>query len=1311
LLPEEWEQAKALFAEARKLDSSKREGFLRQACWSNGAVLREVESLLAAESQVGSFLETETREMRAEELVENRALLVESFSVTDRFLLKKLLGYGGFGVVYEAYDRHREMPVALKRVRRSDPVQLYLIKREFRSLVGVAHPNLVRLYELFSEGATYFFTMELLAGVNFVRYVRDPGARSRFDLPRLREALAQLVEGVEALHRLGMLHRDIKPGNVMVTSEGRVVLLDFGLVKDVSAVSFQQSLIGGTPCYMSPEQFERRPLTPATDWYAVGVMLYEVLTGRHPFSGDFIEVLHQKQADDLVSPAQVMPGIPPELDRLCSELLARQPEQRPDGRAILRTLELAVEPAPRLIPEQHTSPTDVIVGRETHIATLMDQFRRVLDGQAVIVNVYGPSGMGKTTLLQAFSHRLQKSIPEALILSGRCHESEAVPFKALDSLIDDLGRHLGRLPDSEREAIVPRDFQFLERLFPVLRQIGERTFLGPKTLEISDSKEVRKRAFHSLLELFRRLAERRPLVVIVDDLQWSDLDSAVFFDYFLRASSPPGLLFIASYRSETIADNPFLIAYREHLNSTGLSVAVADLEVSELSLSETRQLLEHLAPEDAEYLTTRTEIIARDTGGCPFLITQFAYFGLDPSVAGREPYPAGTEDQPLQGLSGIIMRRAALLPGDARRLLEAVAVAGQPVLEAVAVQAAELSDRDDRALTLLISAKFLKRRETGGTKRIEAYHDRIRESVSANLPEPSRRSLHKRIAEALQLHDPVDYGLVAGHYQQAGERGQAAEFALQAAETARKALAFDQEARFYRLSLELREEHGPDTAMLRRKLADALVNAGRGVEAADAYEDAARTAMSVSERTQLGLRAAEEYLRGGQIDQGISILRSVAASVGVRLSENVGLALMALGWNRTRLWLRGLHFRERRLEEIPERDLMRLEVYWAVAAGFSGVNQILASAFQTKHLLLALRAGEPNRLAMSLAFEGMFVGFRGERDADRARRIFHAARELALRSSSPRALGYCDLAEATWSLLTGRFGNARECSERAEKLFREQCTGVFWELASARLIMSAAMVWLGDLKELGARLQEFQGDARDRADLYAVTQLEIGGGSTSIYLAADQPDLALQKVQAALANWPVRRFSLQHFYAFFQELAIYLYRGQWQQAWSRCNELMPAMRHSFFLKSQCLRVMWMFSVARAALAAAANEPSDREVGRLLRLVRKLVRRLDRENVTYAKALAEPLQAAVEYMNGNADEALRLMVSAEARFQAAEMSLSAAGVRRSRGQLLGGPEGEKLIASAEAFLQAQGVVNPARFVEAFGLGFQKPRPVV
>jgi serine/threonine protein kinase len=1045
LLPEEWERAKALYAEARKLNPSEREGFLRQAGESNGAVLQEVASLLMAESQVGSFLETQALEIRGGgEFADAEAPLAENFSGTDRFLLKKLLGYGGFGVVYEAYDRRREMPVALKCVRRSDPSLLYLIKREFRSLVDVAHPNLVKLYELFSEGSTYFFTMELLAGVDFVCYLREGGSRSHFNLPRLREALTQLVEGVEALHRLGKLHRDIKPGNVMVTSEGRVVLLDFGLVKELSAESFQQSLIGGTPNYMSPEQFERRALTSATDWYAVGVMLYEVLTGKHPFSGDMIDIMHQKRKDDLVPPAQLTTDIPPELDRLCCNLLSREPEQRPDGRTILRTLDLAGEIALHGNPAPLPALANVVVGRESHIAMLMDQFRLTLDGQAVIVNVCGPSGMGKTTLLQAFSHRLHETVPEALVLSGRCHESEAVPFKALDSFIDDLSRYLGLLPDSVRDAVVPRDFHFLERLFPVLGRVGAPISSSPKPIEVGDSKEVRKRAFHALLELFCRVVERRPLVLVVDDLQWGDLDSAAFFDYLLRASSPPGLLLIASYRSEEINDSPFLRAYRFQLNSTERSVVVSDLEVGELSLSETRQLLEQLVPQDAVPLASQSEIIVRETGGSPFLITQFAYLGRDSSVAREERDGGEIGRQPLPELSGIITRRAASLPVAARRLLEAVSVAGQPILEAVAMRAAELPHLDDRAVTLLISEKFIK---TGGERRIEAYHDKIRESVSASLAEPVRRSLHKRIAEALQLHEPVDCGVVAAHFQQAGERDQAAEFALKAAETARRALAFDQEAYFYRLTLRLRGEDGAEAAVLRRKLGDALVNAGRGVEAAGTYADAARGAGSAAERTQLGLRSAEEYLRGGLIDQGISSLRAVAVSAGVRLSENVAQTLLVLAAKRAQLWLRGLRFRERRPEEIPDQLLLRLDVYWSLTIGLGFVNSFLGAAFHAKHLLLALRAGEPDRIAMSLAFEGAFAGFRGERHATRAYRVFHTARELALRSGNPRVLGFCDLMEATWSLLTGRFRSARELSESAESMFRERCTGAFWELA------------------------------------------------------------------------------------------------------------------------------------------------------------------------------------------------------------------------------------------------------------------------
>src|SRR5438093_10194921 len=375
------------------------------------------------------------------------------FRGNQRFAVRRRLGAGGMGEVYEAYDRESGQTVALKTLTRVDGGTIYRFKREFRALADVTHPNLVSLYELVAEGDSWFFTMELVEGVNFLEYVRggraegaepttmDAGASptmhsefepTRLDLEgaeeralaewkppatppcarpdRLRAALRQLAEGLHALHDVGRLHRDIKPSNVLVTGEGRVVLLDFGLVTESMSQGTHRSLIvAGTPAYMSPEQGAGDALSPASDWYSVGVMLYEALTGRVPFTGGYLQVLNGKLRHDPIPPAAIVADVPADLDSLCRDLLRRDPATRPSGTEVLqrlgRTPTDAGGPAPSPAPTAREAP---FVGRDEHLAVLRDAFSACREGRTMTVYVHGPSGMGKTTLVRHFLEDLQR---------------------------------------------------------------------------------------------------------------------------------------------------------------------------------------------------------------------------------------------------------------------------------------------------------------------------------------------------------------------------------------------------------------------------------------------------------------------------------------------------------------------------------------------------------------------------------------------------------------------------------------------------------------------------------------------------------------------------------------------------------------------------------------------------------------------------------------------------------------------------------------------------------------------------------------
>ena len=223
------------------------------------------------------------------------------FKGTRRYSILGRIGSGGMGAVYRARDHDRDQVVALKTLFGVDPSSIYRLKKEFRALAKVVHPNLVAFYELVAEEGEWFFTMELVDGVEFGRRGSD-GA----DIPALRRSLPQLAAGIQAVHEAGKLHRDLKPSNVLITPEQRVVILDFGIVADLKATggataTHEQS--GGTAAYMAPEQAEGEAVS-ASDWYAMGVMLYEALTGELPFSGAPVAMIAQKLAGEPPHPVR-----------------------------------------------------------------------------------------------------------------------------------------------------------------------------------------------------------------------------------------------------------------------------------------------------------------------------------------------------------------------------------------------------------------------------------------------------------------------------------------------------------------------------------------------------------------------------------------------------------------------------------------------------------------------------------------------------------------------------------------------------------------------------------------------------------------------------------------------------------------------------------------------------------------------------------------------------------------------------------------------------------------------------------------------
>jgi hypothetical protein len=1210
-----------------------------------------------------------------------------------RFQVQSELGRGGMGVVYRAYDTKRDQVVALKSLPWLEPTALYRFKAEFRRLADVSHPNLVPLYELFAEGRQWFFTMELVHGLDFLAYVRGTASSPPVDLQRIRETLRQLSEGVAALHGSGILHRDIKPSNVLVTFSGRVVVLDFGLAADLGQSAPQpsgQPYALGTIPYISPEQAAGRAVAQASDWYSVGVMLYVALTGRMPFSGSALDILRDKTQREPRAPHELNSRVPEDLDRLCVELLRRDPHQRPSGQEVLgRLARSGAAKEGMVVPREPKETHSALVGREPHFQALAEAFRIVQQGRPATVYVRGESGVGKTALVQSFLDTLRNQ-NQAVILTAQCFEQESVPYKAFDGLVDALTGYLGRIDPGDVQALLPHDVTPLAQVFPVLRRVNAVNVSAQRMIEIPDLQEVRRRAFGGLRELLARLGERRPLVLFIDDLQWGDLDSAAVLPDLLGPPDPPVLLLLACFRSEEAEASPFLRELLLRRGVTEVATQQTELAVGALESGEARDLASQLLGDAAT--TALVNAIARESDGNPFLVHALAHH-----VRAEEAENLGL----VEGVSfeRVFGKRVAELPEGARRLLEIVAVAGQPLGEQEVCRAAALAGNELTAIRVLQSHRLV--RATSGAEQsgITTYHDRVREAVRSGLLPAVVRKHHQSLACSLELSGRADPEVLAAHFHGALELERASGYYILAADHSAKTLAFERAARLYRLALELRPVHGEEERSLRGRLGDSLANAGRGAEAAPEFLAAANSA-SALQSILWRQRAASQYLVSGHVDEGLRVQGEVLAALGLSLPQTPRQALMLLLLRRTRLWLRGLGFRERVAGEIAAEELTRIDLCDAASFGIAPYDNILAASFQSLGLLLALRAGERTRLAKALFAETIFSSLGGGKTARRTARLLALGEQILPPVDDPRLSATLALARGFAAGMQGQSRRAVECFAVAEQIYRDRCSDVRWGINIAQTLGMRYLYTLGEVAELGRRLPPAIDEARARGDRYALAYM-FSILKPYLQLAADQPQDARRDLDTFQDGWTLSRVTIPEIMLGFVRVELDLYLADPAAAIKHFEEFAKMIAGSLHMHAQLFRILRSELRARVSLTVAGT---TRNAWPHLRSAQRDVRLLERERMPWGNAMARLVRAGVASLRHDEVNAVRLLREAVDGLEAVEMGLHAAAARRRLGELLGGVEGGALIAQADSWMTAQKIVNPVRMTGMYAPGF-------
>jgi tetratricopeptide (TPR) repeat protein len=992
-----------------------------------------------------------------------------------RYQVKKFLGEGGKKKVYLVHDTllDRDVAFALIKTEKLDDATRSRVSREARAMGRLGdHPNIVAIYDMGDHDGQPYIVIPVMPGGD-VESLIEQAPEHRLPLDKAIDITKAVCRGLEFAHGKGIIHRDIKPGNIWLGADGTAKIGDFGLALAVDLSRLTQAgMMVGTVTYMPPEQAMGGKVSAKVDLYSLGAMLYEMVTGRPPFVGDdSIAIIGQHINTPPVSPTWHRADLPPALETLILQLLEKDPDKRPESAAVvLQALEAVeagkagkIEEPGQEVPAENPLYRRVFVGREAELKQLQSAFDGAISGQGALMMVTGEPGIGKTALCEQLSTYV--TLRGGRTLVGHCYEAGSLSLPYL-AFVEALRSYvLSRDPKDLKEELGSGAADVAR----IISEIRERLKIKLRTQK--DPEEERYRLLQGVSEFLSNAANVQPMLIVLEDLHDADKGTLEMLTHVSRNLAGARLLLVGTYRDVEVD--------RSH----PLSAALAELRrvstygrvlLRGLNADEVRRMMETICGHAVPW--SLAEAVHRQTEGNPLFVQEvIRYLAEEGLIARKEGQWRPTKDSPLEmsipeGLRDVIGKRLSLLTPECNQVLSVASVIGREfALETLKAVAVIDEDIFVNALKEAVRLSVLEERPQKGLVRYRFTHAFFRQILYEEMIAPQRLKLHRQVAYSLETlyakrlkEHAAELAEHFSHSTDPVDLKKAVEYAETAAKRAIDVYAYGEAVRLLEQALKVQEvldsEDKARKCDLLIALGDALLLTG-GHERVVSTE--APEALALAEAISDNKRASRACLLAmrGLVVYGTILMASPQATEWAAQADRYAEPdTIERAWTESMLaWVQASKYgssAEWLAHSTRALDLARRlrdpDTYWWI--GGSGVVSTSAPQHESERLRLMQELAEYSRagvnlLILNFALWWMAHAFLELSQRGRAEEVMAEMKALAKRSAQPHLLVLSSVTDAIMALWDGRLEEAltirRDILARAEELGILAYAGVY----------------------------------------------------------------------------------------------------------------------------------------------------------------------------------------------------------------------------------------------------------------------------